>query len=42
MSLLPQPAKSNFGDALIRHCPPRFEKHAENITICLQLMSLST
>ena len=30
-----RPGESNFGDALIRHCPPRNKKHAENITVCL-------
>ena len=28
----------NFGDASTRHCPPRFRKHAENITIHLQCL----
>ena len=26
-------------DALIWLCPPRFKKHTENITICLQCLS---
>ena len=30
---------ANFGDALIRHCPPRYEKQAENITIYLQRLN---
>ena len=32
----PLPEGPNFGDALIRHCSPRYKKHAENITIHLQ------
>ena len=27
----PQPEEPNFGDASIRHCPPRYKKLAENI-----------
>ena len=34
-----QPGGPNFGDALIRHCPPLFKKHAENITIYLQCLN---
>ena len=30
-----RPGEPNFGDASIRHCPPRFKKHPENITIYL-------
>ena len=36
---LPQPAEPNFGDALIRHCLPRFKKYAENVTIYLQCLN---
>ena len=32
----PRPGGPNFGDALIQHCPTRYEKHAESITIYLQ------
>ena len=32
----PRPGGSNFGDALLQDCPPRFKKHAENVTIYLQ------
>ena len=28
----------NFGDVLIRHCPTRYKKHAENITNYLQCL----
>ena len=28
-----------FGDALIRHLPPRLKKHAENITIYLRCLN---
>ena len=31
--------RSNFGDALLRHCPSRFKKHAENTTIFLQCLN---
>ena len=31
--------RPNFGDVLIRHFPPRFKKHAENITIFLQCLN---
>ena len=36
---LPRPGGPNFGDALLRHCPPRLEKYAENITIYLQCLN---
>ena len=29
----------NFRDVLIRHFPPRFKKHAKNITIYLQCLN---
>ena len=35
----PQPGGPNFRDALIRHCPPRYKKHAENIKIYLQCLN---
>ena len=35
----PHPGGSNFGDALIRHCSPRYKKHAKNITIYLQCLN---
>ena len=35
----PRPVEANFGDALTRHCPPRFKKHAENLTIYLQCLN---
>ena len=37
--MLPPTGDPNFGDALIRHCPPRFKKHAENIIIDLQCLN---
>ena len=36
---LPRPVGLNFGDALIGHCPPRYKKHAENITIYLHYLN---
>ena len=36
---LPPTGGSNFGDVLIRHCPPRFKKHAKDITIYLQCLN---
>ena len=35
----PRPGGPNFGDALLRHCPPRFKKHAKNMTIYLQCLN---
>ena len=35
----PRPGGPNFGDALMRHCLPRYKKHAENITIYLQWLN---
>ena len=37
--LLEMSGGPNFGDALIRHFPPRFKKHAENIAIYLQCLN---
>ena len=34
-----RPGGTNFGDALIRYCPPRFKKHTENITIYLDCVN---
>ena len=34
-----RPGGPNFGDALIQHCPARYKKHAENITIYLQCLN---
>ena len=34
-----RPGEPNFGDASIRHCPPRNKKHAGNITIYLQCLN---
>ena len=34
--LFPRPGGPHFGDALIRHCPLRHKKHAENIIMYLQ------
>ena len=35
----PPTGEPNFGDASIRHCPPRYKKHAGNITIYLQCLN---
>ena len=35
----PRPGGLNFESALIWHCPPRFKKHAENLTIYLQCLN---
>ena len=35
----PRPGGSICGNALIWPCPPRFKKHAENITIYLQCLN---
>ena len=34
-----RPGGPSFGDALVWHCPPRFKKHAESITIYLQCLN---
>ena len=37
---MPPPYRGpSLGDALIRHCSPRYKKHAENITIYLQCLN---
>ena len=35
----PRPGGLNFGDASKRHCPPRYKKHAGNITNYLQCLN---
>ena len=35
----PRPRGPNFGDAAIQHCPPRYKKYVENITIYLQRLN---
>ena len=35
----PRPEEPICGDALIWLCPPRFKKHAENITIYLRCLN---
>ena len=37
--LTPSTGGPNFGDALIRHCLPRYKKHVENTTIHLQCLN---
>ena len=34
-----RPGGPNFGDVSTRHRPPRYKKHAENITIYLQCLN---